>query len=168
MSTRETYAALNQPARSNITRGMDRILSMPLCYVAQPGAQSIANGADVISFTTAARDTDGMFNIATPTRVTCRTQGIYDVKWNIVFAISAAGTHRQGWVSVNGGSSRFGNDIRPSVPVNGYGRVAGSDSITLNAGDYMELVTEQDGGATTLGPAVGYNGAELNVCLISL
>lgn len=169
MSAQEEHVqvgmARNVQPRSNMLMGVDRILNVPRCYVACSAANAIANGQDVLVFNLVARDTDGMFSSTSPTRVTIRTQGIYDAKWNIVYANGGGGTHRQGWIRVNGGASRFGNDIRP--PNASFGRVMGSDSITLNAGDYLELITEQDAGAWTLAPGTGYNGAELNVTFLS-
>lgn len=147
--------------------GLADALDMPRCYVAQAGTQSMANGADVVQFATISRDTDGMFSTILPTRVTIRTQGIYDVKMNVHFTAGGGGNHRQAWVRKNGGTGRFAWDQRPVNAV--LGVVIGSDSITMNAGDYLEIVTEHDnGGALALAPVAGENnGAELNVTFLS-
>lgn len=144
-----------------------RILSAPRCYVACNSALLMPNGLGLVSFDLVERDNDGMWNASVPSRVTISSPGIYDTKMNVQFAAGGAGNHRQAWVRKNNGTGRFAWDQRPVSAV--LGRLIASDSITMNAGDYLEIVTEHDnGGNLALAPSAFENyGASLNVYLAS-
>lgn len=150
--------------------GVGDILDKPRCRLVQTAAQSIAT-ATVTAITfdaTGNTDTDGLFNASLPTHATIRTAGMYDVKANIAWAASAAGAQRDSWLQVNGSATpRFDFDFR--APSAGVIFCKNATSLTLNAGDYVELVGFQDSGGALLTTTEGgiHVCAELILCLIS-
>jgi hypothetical protein len=81
------------------------LLNPPECEIRQNAAQSIPNNvttATAITFATAPRDNDQMWDGANPTYVTVKTPGWYEAEWAVSWATKADTTQRMQCVYVNG------------------------------------------------------------------
>lgn len=143
-----TGVAVNQPARGNQTRYIDRILSLPRAHVYRNSGLVIATGTDtLIPWDLAGYDNDGMWNVAVPTRITIRTAGLWHVDaWCDWPAVAGAKLMR---IRVNGGT-KFDGPITQATP----NQNASSVSFQLAAGDYLEVLVNQ-----TTGAGLAFNGA---------
>jgi hypothetical protein len=168
--------AKNLPIRGNVMSGMDQISDMPRCRVIQTGAQSFATATvtaivfDNPNSVTIGFDVEGLYVPANSrTQIVCRTAGLYDVKANIAWAASGAGTTRDAWIHKNGSAAtRYGTDHRPQDATGTqYCNIA--TSMALNAGDYLELIGNQGSGGPLSTTTDGdlHPCAEIILCLIS-
>lgn len=98
-----------------------------------------------ISFNTEVKDTDSIFDLAAPTRLTARTAGWYTITGSFVWPGTAGGNYRLGGIRKNGGgllaqaTSPFGTGTYP--------RVSLAAVEFMNVGDYVELNAYQDSGS---------------------
>lgn len=144
-----TSPALNIPPRSNVLNGMDRILSMPRASIARLSAASPGSGAiGIFAFDALEYDSDGMVDIsANPSRLTCRTSGLYLCIVDIAWQGNTTGWRRS-WVSRTtraGVQTLFASDVR-SDPT-GIGVWNHSLAVVpLEAGDYVEAQYFQNSG----------------------
>lgn len=165
--------AKNIEMRGNVTSGMDRITDVPRCRVIVAGTLAIAvSGAPTkINFdTTPDFDSDGFFTAAdSTTRVTIRTAGTYDVKAFNRWGAGSAGVQRAAWVSKNNVAFKYGLHVNtfPSATATATNNIA--TSMSLNAGDYLELLVLHDFGASLSTSNGGGDSvsSEMIVCLIS-
>jgi lysophospholipase L1-like esterase len=107
--------------------------------------QNISNAVFAsISFSTEDNDTDGIFDIASPTRLTCKTAGFYNLFATANFASNATG-FRVVTFRVNG-SLYIGQNYQNAV--NGISHYTSvSTACYLNVGDYVEVQVYQTSGA---------------------
>lgn len=151
--------AVNQPARGNQTRYIDRILSLPRARVYRNAGLVIATGTDtLITWDVLDYDTDGMWDAANPTRLYCRTAGLFGVNgWCQWPAVGAGGVLRQMRLRVNGGA-KFDSPITYTRDPGDASPVTNTVSISfpLVAGDYLEMLVNQNNGA-----GLAFNGATL-------
>lgn len=126
----------------------------PACRVYATSNQTITNNVSTpLNFDTVRFDTDGIFQKTTfPTRLTCRTPGIYMIFGSIRFAANATG-YRNLQVNWNGDPTAAGfpsQRIAFQQQINVGGADAANLSIAtgwqLASGDYLELVVNQTSG----------------------
>jgi hypothetical protein len=107
-------------------------------------AQSIASGTwTPLSFDSERWDTDNIFDVANPTRFTCRTSGKYLANFTVGVASNATGV-REWAIRVNG-STYHGLVLTPAA--SGAGTYGGATVVLdLTVGDYVEFVAYQTSG----------------------
>lgn len=135
----------NQPVRRNQARTSDRILSFPRARVYRNGGLSVAASTDtLITWDVMHYDTDGMWDPNNPTRLYCRTAGLYLIQAWCEWATSG-GTTRQMRIRINGGAKYDGGvnyayDPGNGLPVNNASHI----SFPLDADDYIEMLVNQN------------------------
>lgn len=110
-------------------------------------SQVLANNAAVtLTFDTINRDALGMFNIAFPTRLTCKVPGIYLVVIYATWTPNAAGI--RSCAPQKNGITLFGDQQLQANGAAGSGTYFGIPAIvSLIVGDYIEVITFQNSGA---------------------
>jgi hypothetical protein len=108
-----------------------------------------------LSFDTERYDTDNLHAAGTPTRLTCNTAGLYDIKFNGGFASNATG-FRTAYLQLNGGTYIA---IQTFPAVNGDATLfALSTEYVLAANDYVEVqVLQNSGGTLNITQAANYS-----------
>lgn len=133
--------------------------------VTRSTAQSIANATETaISFDTVRWDTDGMWDAANATRLTCQTAGKYLIVGNVRFA-GAAGGYRQAGIKINGTATYLAIDKSSSLD---------SATVDLNpvavydlaAGDFIELYVFQNSGGNLNVEVLANSSPELSMIKI--
>lgn len=149
-----------------------RVLNVPRARVGQVTGAVTTNGGDMtLSFDAlgdTGYDTDAMFALDTPTRLTIRSPGLYAVWQYVNFPLSGAGANRQSWVELNSTGRRWAFALM--APYAGQVvRCFGSDAISCNKEDFLELHAYQDSGGNLTLNNYGLTtyAAELKICLIS-
>ncbi len=103
-----------------------------------------ANGAEAaIVWDSKNYDTNAMFSIANPTRLTCNTSGIYVIQGEADLAASALGTQRQLRVRLNG-STFIAQESQLSISATTTSKLGINTVYNLNNTDYIELMALQD------------------------
>jgi hypothetical protein len=140
----------------------------PMARVMAGAAQSIPNNTFTpLTFVTpAAYDTDAMWAVGTPTRLTIKTAGKYLLEGTVMLGGSAGGVLRQfqfllnGVVLPNGKQNAFPNGTNSH-------RITTSTVMSLSVGDYIEAAIYQDsGGALNTLYSAGVDACELSVTKI--
>lgn len=135
--TQEMWTALE----GNINDG---IVTQRACKLHRTGDKAIASGASVtIDFDVIDVDTDGMYDAASPTRITFKTAGMFGGVASIQFSGDASGTNREVRITKNGTTDISRNSRGPrdaSHSVN----VACAFEDYFNVGDYIEVVAAWD------------------------
>lgn len=148
--------------------GRSKILDKPRAFVYRAATHNIPTGvATAVIWDTVARDVDGMWSIANPTRLTARTQCTLKVTGWVLWPANAA-SFRQLSIMRNGVVA-FTSIIQPNTVPTATTQELTRD-VEMNAGDYVELgATQNTGGVLTLpvsGSASTYDHG-LQVCLLS-
>jgi hypothetical protein len=122
--------------------------------VYRAATMSVASGAWVgpVSFDTLRFDnTNGEWDVSTPTRMTCKKTGWYMVHGACIYPANTTGRRVIG-LKVNG--NFVARDDRPAVNVGtDEVQIANSWPLYLTAGDYVELWLHQDSGAALTVPS---------------
>ena len=178
MSTRDRYVP--RAIRGNVYGGLGvgDILDKPRARVYRNAGLSVNSAtATTITFDAFRYDPDGMWSSTTnPSRITCRTAGVYQFVYNQSFVFDANG-NRGIWFNVTSGATTWIEGEVMGYPTATSGTWYGTTTsqITLNAGDYVECVCWQaSGGAIaivasdlpTTSPG-NRTGCEVMACLIS-
>lgn len=123
----------------------------PACRVYSTTNQSVPdNGAIVVNFNSERFDTDNIHDLTNPTRLTCKTAGVYVISGCVEFATNATG-YRQVGLLLNG-TSHIAIQRAPANATSGSNHTVSVSSIfKLEVGDYIELRPSQ------------YSGGALNV-----
>ena len=124
--------------------GTGQLATLPGARVRGTAIQSIPNGTNtVLTFGTADYNNAGVFNAATPTRLTAPVSGTYLIIAYVWWGANATGL-RELWTNVNG-STDLEWSIQP--PPTGVGLEQGvTTTFHLNAGDYVQAYVYQDSG----------------------
>lgn len=149
-----------------------RVLNKPRVFVYRTTAHNIPNGGayTAIQWNAKSYDTDSMWNSAVnTTRLTCNTPGEYDVNGFVVWP-SDSTNYRHIGIRVNGvATARFCGLVQPNAVT-----VTGQDitrRVTLNRGDYIELVLAQNTVTNPLvlgaSPVLSTYDHGLQACLVS-
>lgn len=106
--------------------------------------QIIPNGGDgtKLSFSTVRWDTDGLFDIADPTKLTIKTDGVYIITALIEWATSANGVRYVDILLNN--TDYIGIESRQGASAAIY--MHATSIYTLKAGDYIEVLVFQNSG----------------------
>ncbi len=160
-------AAANVPARGNVTRGVDRVLSMPRASVYNNSGPITTTGVSaIIAWDSREYDSDGMWSTSSNTRLTSRTAGVYRLTVWGEWAASAVGV-RQIYLRLNGAGFLVG-DYRDAASSATTDQSCSRD-LSLDSGDYVEVSAAQSSGGS-----LQFNGATLTnrvngfqACLIS-
>lgn len=155
-------------SRGGVIQGdVYRALHMPRAQVTLAAVASIANVApSAITFDTPIYNEDSMWAVSAGSLLTARTPGLYWVSANFAWAPSAGGTLRWTYLLKNGVGPHLGDDARGPAGAN-IVWCNSADYISLNAGDYVQLVAYQDtGGALATTVAVGPS-AKISMCFDS-
>src|SRR5882672_4338199 len=113
--------------------------------------QVIPNNASTpVSWAAVDRDTGGIFNPTQPTRLQCPDTGKAVLRASVVWA-SAARSARSVTMTMNGAATRGVGYQRvdgpaPNAPVPGAALAVSSSILDVQAGDYFELLVEQEAG----------------------
>jgi len=131
--------------------------------------QSIPNNAATnLSFDTVRWDSSGHWNVANPTRLTCKVAGTYIVTANVNWVSSAAGgANRVVGIKVNGIAVGVGGMAAVAIIGSFIGESAPT-IVQLNVGDYVEAYAFQDsGGALNISyDSGGQYATELAMALV--
>lgn len=144
----------------------------PCCILQHTPNMTAANNTSYIlgtdapfnaAFATEVYDSDGMHDSAFVGRIYCRTPGIYDAKWGLVWAASTAAGGRLARLLKNGAvvgpdSEATGEEIDANFSVT----CRGDTTVRLAAGDYLEVLAYQLSGGN-----LNVNDAWLNATLIA-
>lgn len=163
-----TGTAQNIAIRGNKMGGRQNILDMPRCSVCRVAPHNLPNGGtfNTITFDTLDSQSEGMWSIANPTRVTCLTAGTYATLGTIIWP-SDSTNFRQLALFKNG--VIYIQIISAPGPVSAVGQQI-SAQIPLNAGDYVELRAAQNTATNPLVlPANAYSIRDISLqcCLVS-
>jgi hypothetical protein len=115
----------------------------------QTVAQAIPSAANtVLTLDTVGRDTDGMYNVGTPDRVTIPVgmAGLWTLDAGVAFASNATGQRRMG-IRVNGTTFVSQQRIPPITIAASATVITTAATVELAVGDYLEVVVYQDTGA---------------------
>jgi hypothetical protein len=163
VSTREQLRSI----RGNVygSQGQAEVLDVPRCSVYRATAHNVGTGGtpNQISFDTLDYQSEGMWNPAAPTHITCLTAGVYLFTGQVVWPSNA--TNFRNLAFLKNGVTVYGDSYAtPSaVTVTGQNTAA---HIPLNAGDYVEMYAAQNtGGVLTLPANPRWQAA--SACLIS-
>jgi len=108
--------------------------------------QSIIDSAFTsVNFATAINDTDGIFKLTSPTRITCNTPGFYSLFGMIDFAPNSTGA--RAIVFKKNTTTYYGQNYISS-PTGIDTAITNTTAIYLNIGDYIELQVYQTSGAS--------------------
>lgn len=159
-----------QPMRGNM-QGADvsRVLDVPRVRVYRNAGLSILTGTNTsVIWDSVDYDTDGMWSpTINPTRLTCRTQGLYLVVADVNWAFNTNGV-RQIQVQKNNTTNYLLGQILPnSGGFSDQQQVA--QFVDLKAGDYIEVLVVQNSASSLVvagaTPTAHTNGFQ--ACLIS-
>lgn len=131
------------------TDGTNRFRALQsMARATKTATQAIATStATAVSWDSAPENTDGMWAAGNPTRLTAPITGKYLIGFNLEWAASNLGTYRQIYTRVNG--------VTPASPActqdnsftaNQTDVLTSSMIRALSAGDYVELIVNQDTG----------------------
>ena len=140
-----------KPERTDFNAAFDAIddvlFVVPACRVYNSTDQAVTSGvAKVLSFDTERFDTDNIHDATTsPTRLTCRTAGVYLIIGHMSFTSNPDG-NRQLLVKVN--DTNFITYVEDDCPPVGTFRPMLTTIYYLNEGDYVELHALQTSGVT--------------------
>lgn len=112
--------------------------------------QNISSGsATVVTFNNTRKDSHGKF---ASDKFTAPVPGSYDFRYSLYIAMGAtAATVTETWIRVNGGSVRYGYCYLSDLANTKTYTFANFAQIPLNAGDYVEVVTQSTTQAITIG-----------------
>lgn len=132
--------------------------NVPCARVVRGAGQSVASSTiGWIAHDAKVFDTDNMWAIGSPTRLTCRTAGKYLIGAHVDFSTNSTGTFREALIQINGLSGSRPIDVLvPQSITTGYGRQEPVGLVDLIVGDYIELGVYHD--ATS---AISFAGAIL-------
>ena len=137
-----TAAKLNKNVRDSVT-----FLKRPPCAsVVASVAGSVPTGSAGYrpSFGTVVDDSDGMFNVSNPTRLTVNTAGLYRVSAAFAFALNATGS--RGFQFVINNATRIRGAASGSNAAY-YAELNNTFTYRFNVGDYVEIEATQNSGA---------------------
>lgn len=152
--------------RGDVDAVTGRILDVPRCGLWSNSALNltVSGAAWIMLWTDTDYDTDGMFDLATPTRITIHTRGLYSFTGAIAWGANAFGDRLMYFVKNS--TWIFGAQYAPTSS----GAVAHYQSTAafqqMNAGDYCEIWGVQN---TAVGVTM-FAGRQFNnfqACLIS-
>lgn len=145
-------------------------LSLPVCVARQTTVQSINPNAWVpLTFQVADYDPDGLFNAASPTRVTVQRKGLYRVSAVAPFTVAA--TIRIGCqIQKNGAAVPMGTLNLPagSLAAGGVAPTPPGLLLQLAAGDYVSAAAVHTHSAALNTIVVADTAAFLSVQCVSL
>lgn len=167
-----TSAAQNIPPRGNVTNGVDRILSMPRASVFRSATQLVNAATDTpVSWEVEDYDTDGMWSLASPTRLFGQTAGLYLVNGWVTWPAEGSSFRQMRIYKYDEQgvfSDAYGNVVvQPSsITITGH-EIA--KQIPMDRGESVELVVNHNVPAgLSLGAAgVGVRQNGFQACLIS-
>lgn len=140
-------SALNNAATTAKINGAV-LADLPKAHISNSTLLSIPNGIDTaVSFDSVEFDSDNCHDfVASPTRLTCKTPGVYLMAGYAAFGTSSVG-FRHGYLLVNGGTptaNAIASDVRAAVNTSDF---TVSTLVSLKAGDFIEFVVAQNSGA---------------------
>jgi hypothetical protein len=107
---------------------------------------SIANSSfTAVTWSSAMFDTDAIWSSGAPTRLTCKTAGIYVVTANVVWQASFNG-ERIGYFRVNNTDPNYSYVRQTSNSASGVSTMVFTAHIKLAVNDYVELIIWQSSG----------------------
>lgn len=105
--------------------------------------QTIANATmTAVSFDTERWDTDAIWDSSQPTRLTCKTAGVYVITGHVRWDNNTGGTYRLATIRLNGTTEI----ARQTGVLSAYGEASVSTVYKLAVNDYVELCVYQDSG----------------------
>lgn len=134
----------------------------PSCCIKHTLTVSIPNNTiTTFSFNTKIYDTDNIFDVAQPTKLTCKTAGKYLIIGQAEFASDAsmqAGL-RSIFVRLNGTTQILRNTLpAPTAPFGAVARINATTVYELSVGDYIEMQVHQtSSGALSVLPQSDYS-----------
>lgn len=143
-STKSTSGSVYRMLLAPTQKLRDDLAKGPACLLIKTDVQTIANATwTAITWTEATVDTDGMFTVASATRLTFQTSGVYWVHGGGAFAQNSIGNRY--WAIGLNGTRRLIQHVNPAADLAGRGTVG---LLTrANPGDYAELYVLQEAGA---------------------
>jgi hypothetical protein len=118
---------------------------VPQARVLHSGSQIVPHGSPTaLVFDSEAFDSDNLHDEGTPTRLVCRTAGLYWVWGHVGFAPNGAGSREVRIVHNTAGI--LGREIRPNNGGGYYTLLGVGTAYRLSVGQYVELYAYQDSG----------------------
>lgn len=85
--------------------------------------------------------------VTNPSRVLAPVDGVYGFAFNAAFAGNGTGVLRVGYLTIDGVATPQYGHAGGDIHATALARISGSGVLSLTAGQYVELVVEQDSGA---------------------
>lgn len=126
--------------------------AVPMAWVSKNAGQAIATGGSgsAISWATEELDTDGIFDVGSPTRLTIQTPGYYVFNGSMQWDAGSGGSFRYIYLRRDGSVTGIGAaGLTPSAAsglANRHGSIV-SPPMHMDAGDYVELMAFHDNGS---------------------
>lgn len=137
----------------------------PRAAIYKAANQSINNNAiTTLTFDTERWDNDNMHDGANPTRLTCRTPGLYVVTAGVEFATNGAG-QRQVMI-VKNGVTFIALDGRQTPAAALPARFVTTAQDLLAVGDYLEIQVFQNSGGALNVTAAPQSSSEFRACRV--
>lgn len=142
----------DEDAFNAVTYALNFLLDPPECRVNQTSTQSIPNVSPVtyLTFNSASKDNDGMWDSGHPTYITIQTSGWYEIEWAVCWATKADTTLRAQPLMVNGATA-----LSAGYAYNSYLNTGGTNPQTswsydmfLSEGDQLAIGVVQLTGAS--------------------
>lgn len=140
---RGTYLSMVWVGAGNGVVGQQAV---PAARIAATATQSLPVGTTIRTYNTARFDTDNIWSASTPTRLTCKTPGVYTITGHIEFTASTPLTgYVQIYLRKNGVADAY--LASQFIPQGGYGGTV-TTTTQLAAGDYIEFAIANQSGST--------------------
>jgi hypothetical protein len=146
----------------------DKIATLPSARVYSSSAFSVPNSTlTAISFTTARfRSPTSMWDVSTPTQLIAPQSGLYLITGSVHWASSSSGTYRHVGIMFNGTNRVAGQSRSPSTSASRW--LSTSALWHMSAGEYVELVVQQDSGTAQNIEVVENGSMEFAMSFVSL
>jgi len=145
-----TASIMNTHVRDNLIDLNGRIPYSIGAYAYRTTAQSISSASwATMSWSTTAYDTDSLWSVGSPTRLTVPTGkgGLWQIQWNVRWNIITVNNVRiMSWPVVNA-TAQTAWMTENSTSTSQYQTSGATVNYNLSAGDYIEIQVYQDTGA---------------------
>lgn len=165
LSPSDIGAVTTSSFNSHVSSGV-HIGNNPACRVYHSEFQSVPSGSDtVLVFDSERFDNDNMHDSTNPSRLTCRTAGVYLITGHVVWSQPNANDAYEIFIRLNG-ATKIASIKHQTTTIYSFIHHSIVTIYKLNAGDYVELVVKQSTGSSRLIYAYGNYSPEFAMARI--